>query len=331
MKIQLSFCIPTYNRVGKLENAVKSIINSIEKSQKNLFVNFEIVISDNCSTDNTEEVVSKMIKTFGSENIIIKYFRNEINVGASKNFINLPKLASGEYIWFFSDDDYMLETAVDSFLNIYTKKYSFIFSARLLADKDLNIKNIKSQPQLGKLNSEFKTGYEMVNKLGVDIMGVLGFYSSIIIKRELWINDKRIFSDASEFEYLKILLDVIKLNSCFIIEKPGVLCRVEYRGFNGNDSYVWLDNYIDAFHFANEIGYVELRCKEMVKSILRNFSLNFVISKALGKRKGNLFQFKKSKLWYDEKYFNYLFLISLLPSFALNFLYRIRVFLKTSF
>ena len=331
MKIQLSFCIPTYNRVGKLENAVKSIINSIENSQKNLLVNFEIVISDNSSTDNTEEVVSKMIKTFGSENIIIKYFRNEINVGASKNFINLPKLASGEYIWFFSDDDYMLETAVDSFLNIYTKKYSFIFSARLLADKDLNIKNIKSQPQLGKLNSEFKTGYEMVNKLGVDIMGVLGFYSSIIIKRELWINDKRIFSDASEFEYLKILLDVIKLNSCFIIEKPGVLCRVEYRGFNGNDSYVWLDNYIDAFHFANEIGYVELRCKEMVKSILRNFSLDFVISKALGKRKGNLFQFKKSKLWYDEKYFNYLFLISLLPSFALNFLYRIRVFLKTSF
>ena len=101
MKIQLSFCIPTYNRVDKLENAVNSIINSIENSRKNLLVNFEIVISDNCSTDKTEEVVNEIIKNLGNESIIIKYFRNENNVGASKNFISLPKLASGEYIWFF--------------------------------------------------------------------------------------------------------------------------------------------------------------------------------------------------------------------------------------
>jgi hypothetical protein len=221
----------------------------------------------------------------------------------------------------------MIDTAVSDFFNIYNNNYSFVFVSRILTDDNLNvIENKKAQPEIETLNPSFCSGYEMVQKMGLDIMTILGFYSSIIIKKELWNKINMNMNDnTSEFKYLEALLYAIRLNSCFIIKQPGVYCRLAYRGFQGNDSFVWLDNYIEVFRFAYNVGYDEMRCKEMIRSILKSFSSSFVISKALGKRNGNLFQFIKTNLWYNEKYYNHWFIISLLPQFILKILYKTAV------
>lgn len=91
--ILLSICIPTYNRSVSLDRALKSIVEQDSFDQK-----VEIVISDNCSTDGTNDVVSRYMKMH--ENIV--YHRNEINI-TDKNFTMALSLGRGEYLKLMND------------------------------------------------------------------------------------------------------------------------------------------------------------------------------------------------------------------------------------
>ncbi|HEY5535103.1 MAG TPA: glycosyltransferase [Ignavibacteria bacterium] len=323
MKIKLSFCIPTYNRTHLIEISINSILSSIKNYSNNLNYNFELIIIDNNSTDSTEEVINKFIILNRTVNIKIIYIKNSINIGASKNFINSSKYANGDYIWFFSDDDYMIESAVSNFFKIISANYTFIFVTRLLADNELIIiKKHKPQPNINEWDAIYSSGFLMIKKMGLEITSVLGFYSSIIIIKEIWESSKMAINDNSEFGYLKILLAAINNKSCFIIKEPGVICRLNYRGFKDKDSIVWLDEYIATFLFAKNIGYDEKTCNEMIESIFKSHSKLFVIDKAKGVRRGNLFN-TKNKLGYQGKYYDKWFLISLIPQFILRPIYRV--------
>ncbi len=92
----VSICIPTYNSAGFLEESLDSIVNQT-------YPNKEIIVSDNASTDNTEEIIKKYVEKYG-----IKYYKNERNIGAEANFSKCIQLSQGEYIAIFhSDDVYM--------------------------------------------------------------------------------------------------------------------------------------------------------------------------------------------------------------------------------
>jgi glycosyltransferase involved in cell wall biosynthesis len=85
--------IPTYNRAnGFLRVALQC---AVEQSYPNL----EIIVSDNCSTDGTCDLV----RAFKDRRI--KYFRHEINIGASNNFNFCLEKAEGQYFLLLHDDD----------------------------------------------------------------------------------------------------------------------------------------------------------------------------------------------------------------------------------
>lgn len=91
-----SIAIPTYNRADKLKIALKQLLAQD-------FKNFEIVISDNCSTDDTRKVVN----SFKSSKI--RYFRNDINIDVLPNVRKAIQLSEGEYIFLHGDDDFLLK------------------------------------------------------------------------------------------------------------------------------------------------------------------------------------------------------------------------------
>lgn len=76
----LSICIPTYNRASILEKTLDSIVRQLDDD-------IEIVISDNCSTDNTEEVGRRYAEKYDS----IKYYRNEVNVRDANFSLSLDR------------------------------------------------------------------------------------------------------------------------------------------------------------------------------------------------------------------------------------------------
>lgn len=89
----ITIAIPTYNRANLyLEQAIECALNQT-------YPNIEIIISDNCSTDDTETVV----KNFNDPRI--RYFRQEKNIGGNNNFNFCIKQAKGEYFLLLMDDD----------------------------------------------------------------------------------------------------------------------------------------------------------------------------------------------------------------------------------
>jgi len=87
-----SVIIPTYNRAHLLPMAIESVLQQS-------FEDFEIVISNGGSTDNTGDVV----KQFSDPRI--KYFESAKRLSVGDNYQTGLENASGEYITFLSDDD----------------------------------------------------------------------------------------------------------------------------------------------------------------------------------------------------------------------------------
>lgn len=96
----LSICIPTYNRATLLETALQALLPQVKAAGGAV----ELIVADNCSPDNTPEVV-KRAQAQGS----ILYQRNEMNLGAAGNIQKLcNELATGEFAWILGDDDWVL-------------------------------------------------------------------------------------------------------------------------------------------------------------------------------------------------------------------------------
>lgn len=107
----ITIITPTYNRAYIIEKAYKSLLNQDDK-------NFEWLVIDDGSTDDTKKVVQKFIK---NSEIDIKYIykRN----GGKHTALNVGiKEAKGELILILDSDDYLTNNAI-SLINKYWKKY----------------------------------------------------------------------------------------------------------------------------------------------------------------------------------------------------------------
>jgi teichuronic acid biosynthesis glycosyltransferase TuaG len=89
----VSVIMPTYNRASKICRAIESVVNQIYRD-------WELIIVDDCSSDNTKAVIAKYLVDQR-----ISYFMNERNLGASysRNFGLLN--STGKYIVFLDSDD----------------------------------------------------------------------------------------------------------------------------------------------------------------------------------------------------------------------------------
>lgn len=103
----LSLCFPTYNRGW----CMKEQIERLRSCPKAILDKMEIIVSDNCSTDDTQEIVQTAIKN----GFDCKYIRNETNLGMDGNFVSCFRKASGRYVWLLGDDDIII---IDSLVEI---------------------------------------------------------------------------------------------------------------------------------------------------------------------------------------------------------------------
>lgn len=97
MKLKLSIAIPTYNQAQYLKKAILSACNQNYKP-------FEIVVFDDCSTDNTWQILEELCIDIKE----LKIIRQEINKGIVINKGSCLKSCTGDYVILLDSDD-MLE------------------------------------------------------------------------------------------------------------------------------------------------------------------------------------------------------------------------------
>lgn len=98
-KLKISICIPTYNGAPWIRETLCSVL-----SQN--YQNFEIIVSDDASTDNTIDI----IKSFDDKRIRI--FRNKENLGYGKNLQKCYEKATGDIIFLMGHDDILLKNTL---------------------------------------------------------------------------------------------------------------------------------------------------------------------------------------------------------------------------
>lgn len=106
MPPKVSVLIPTYNYARFLNEAIESVLNQT-------FTDFELVIVDNNSTDNTKEVVDKY-----SNDKRLRYYKNETNIGIIGNFNKCLEYANGDYIKYLMADDLFHKQLLEKFVAV---------------------------------------------------------------------------------------------------------------------------------------------------------------------------------------------------------------------
>ena len=101
----LTICLPTYNRVNDLIYNLRILKEIIDSN--NLFEDVSIIISNNCSPDNTQEILSQELQSY--KKIQISVFQQNINIGCEKNIVFTIEKAQTDFCMLLGDDDYLNE------------------------------------------------------------------------------------------------------------------------------------------------------------------------------------------------------------------------------
>ena len=139
----VSICIPSFNNEKSISHTIDSILNQT-------YENIEIILIDNCSTDNTFNVMQKYL----DKNI--KIYRNDKNIGVVGNWNKCIEYATGEYVCIFHADDiyspYIIEIQVKAFdetqdiAAVFTTSYIMDDKQAIIGEINLpkiNVKQIK--------------------------------------------------------------------------------------------------------------------------------------------------------------------------------------------
>ena len=205
MKEPITVIIPTYNKADFISQTIESIL-------RQTYQNFEVVIIDDCSKDNTAQVAQKYLSDK------IRYFRHETNWGPGATFNDGIEKANTEYVTLIASDDVLLPYHLEYVLNEFKKDNTIetVFPKLKVIDengKDLN-KTI-TQPFFDK--------YKMLNQL---------FYEGNDIPSPGVAFKKTLFEKVPAYNQNLIMMHDYDLNvRCLIhgktgtVEKPSVLYR----------------------------------------------------------------------------------------------------------
>ena len=135
LKPRVTIGIPVYNGEKFLEQAIVSMVGQT-------FTDLELIISDNASTDRTED----LSRTYESQDDRIRYVRNTRNLGAAKNFNQLVYMARGEYFKWAAHDDVCAPDLLERSVSVLDDDDSIILCHSLTQVIDEQNKFLKKLP-----------------------------------------------------------------------------------------------------------------------------------------------------------------------------------------
>lgn len=155
----LSIVIPSYNRADFLDQSL-SVHVPLARSH-----NIQILISDNASTDNTQDVIAKWQKEYG----LIHCLKNETTVGPEANFEKALKAADTQYVWLLGDTSKIPENGIVSILKLIESTDSYSAIVVNLIDK----------------NTIASKNYSCPDTLLTELAGIMSCMSCLIYNKEL--------------------------------------------------------------------------------------------------------------------------------------------------
>lgn len=295
MRKLLTIGIPTFNRGEILKLNLDSLVMQIEPYNEYI----DIVISDNCSDDNTE----KIAKEFSYKKDFIRYYKNDKNIGLNNNVYKIVhEYTDSEFLWIIGDDDMIINGGIPKILSVinnYKNLNGFYinYGKTTIMNREYSIKNNESQyifkeeEIFGQVtgNIILKNFSELLTKVSNPIAVFFGI-ASMVVKTKYWKKytkwDQSELTEYRKYKYvyphMEVFMRPFMNDSILYIGKPIFMFVMHdrYDGINGKLIFELMKDYKS---FWNELNMREEEKKIMNEScnkmILQFFSNELINEK----------------------------------------------------
>lgn len=213
-------------------NTGRFIAESIESVLAQTYKNWELLIVDDCSTDNTDEVVARF------KDIRIKYFKNEQNSGAALTRNRAMCEAQGEWIAFLDSDDLWAPDKLEKQLKFMNDNgYVFSYHDFVKIDEESNPLNV------------YVTGPDVVTKQGMYNYGYPGCLTFMYSAKTMGLIQ---IKDIKKNNDYAILLMLCKKADCYLLNENLAQYRIRKKSISHDKITKKLKSHYDLFHFCDE-------------------------------------------------------------------------------
>lgn len=232
----VSIILPTYNQANLLRRSIGSVL-------KQSYTNWELIVWDDGSTDNTEEIVrsyeNQKIKYYHEENRGVYYARNQSVL-----------VSGGEYLAFLDSDDEWMEDKLSAQLKVMIAHPSidFVFTDFYNINLTTNVKGSAFQQCLSamKLLDVEQMDYNLfVIKGGLlESLAVENYIATdtVVIRKELLERTGNFHGGLRSSEDFELWWRIGLTGACFAFLKKVYLVRYKYPGSLSSSSILTLEN-----------------------------------------------------------------------------------------
>jgi len=299
----LSIAIPTYNRAFYLDKN----LNELFKQYRN---NFQVIVQDNASNDNTPNVVNKYKKM----GLPIVYEINEKNLGWSKNFEICFKKVKTDYVILLGDDDVIIDGGINTILKNIRKSNPDLIFMKAFAFNNYNFKKNKKENYGDLLNLE---SFLYKSILQFRLMSSYVFKTKYI---------KNVNDYSGNFAHLHVVFEILnKGNSFMLINEKLIACFKNNSDFDNkvNFSDIYVKEFFQLFrkYLINKISKDSMEIIENI--MLKKYFPKVILKSKFGLiKKDNLIKqnfdlifeknkfYKKNRAFYIENNLTSLFFLT---------------------
>ena len=235
--MKYSIIIPVYNVEKYLEKCLKSIL-------KQNYKNYEIILIDDCSTDNSKIIINKYEKIFSKK---LKKIFLEKNCGQSEARNIGVNMSTGDYIFFIDSDDYIDDNLLENINNEILKNIKLDLLRIPKRNINGNDGKINLQDKINTFNNlNGKEAFIKIrrNRIGLEVPW------AYIIRRDYWVkNNFKFCSGRVHEDFGLIPLVLIKASKVSAIASPF------YNHVIRENSTMTQKNYIKILEKAYDVIY----------------------------------------------------------------------------
>lgn len=221
----VSIIMPSWNTGRFIGESINSVINQT-------YGNWELIIVDDCSADNSEEV----IKSFNDKRI--RYFRNDRNSGAALTRNKAIAAARGEWVAFLDSDDLWLPEKLEKMLSFMHKNgYVFAYHDYVRIDED-------SKP----LN-KYITGPKVITKRKMYNYGYPGCLTFMYNAKVIGLVQIKSIKKNNDYA---MLLKLCKKANCYLLPENLAQYRIRKKSISHDRFLKKVKSHYELFRYCDE-------------------------------------------------------------------------------
>lgn len=253
-KKRLTICVATFNRGRFIEETLRNILNQIGQDT-------ELLVLDGNSPDSTPEVMNRLLNEFSH----MRYIRENKNGGIDADYDKAVGLAEGEYVWLMTDDDLLVEGAVDKVLNEIAKLPDLLILNSAVFDRTFENLLLPKFIDIG-LDQEFDgSNLDATFKLAG---ACLSFIGGVVIKKEIWHSRNRQKYYGSLFVHVGVIFQNNFIGKIKILSEPLIKIRYGNAMWTARGFEIWMIKWPELVHSF---------------SLISESTKNFVCSRGAGR------------------------------------------------